>query len=366
MNQTITINRMPMRVWRRPRVNDIELTLNVPQQKAAEGSLSIENADGLDITDRLPMADFRARGADYFVPQALSEFVMRSASHRRLIRIPKGYRGESPAFITLRLEKASPLLPEELYIEAEEGAKAQLIIKYYGEDGLPCEHTGITRLNLARGSELQLVRVQALSREAKNTDAVEAVLDEGASLSLTLAELGSAQTNASCNVLLAGEKARLKLDVLYIGDGDRKLDMTYRAEHRAKKTEADIRSRGILHGTSHKVLRDTLDFIPGAAGSRGREEESVLLLGSKARNISVPLLLCGEHDVEGEHAATSGRLDEEMMFYIMSRGISREEARKLMAKASFSEIVEEIPDQQLREEIMAAVDASIDRGGEQA
>ena len=364
MNQTLVINRMPVRVWSRPRVNDIEVLLNPAQSIASPGAFVIENPEGLILSRQIPQTGFKSRGADYFVPEALSAFIAGSAVERHYIRIPKGFAQDAPLVITCRLSGETPVLSEELYIEAEEGSKACVIIKYYGEDGTPAEHMGITRVTGAPGSELHLIKVQSLNKQATHTDAVEAILDTKARLTVTMAELGAAVSNASCNVQLAGEGAQLKLDVLYLGDGDRKLDMTYRAEHRGKKTLSNIKARGILHGTSHKVLRDTLDFVKGAAGSKGREEESVLLLGSKARNISVPLLLCGEHDVEGEHAATSGRLDEDVMFYILSRGISQEDARKLVAKASFDVILEDIPDEQIREEIMAAVEESIDRGGE--
>lgn len=364
MNQTVLINRMPVRVWRRPRVNEIEVLLNPARSSASPGAFVIENTEELVLSRQIPEAGFRSRGADYFVPEALSGFIAGSAGERHYIRIPKGYAQDAPLVITCRLSGDTPILSEELYIEAEEGSKACVIIKYYGEDGTPAEHTGITRVTGAPGSELHLIKLQSLNKQAVHLDAVEAILDTKAKLNITIAELGAAVSNTSCNVQLAGEGAELKLDVLYLGDGDRKLDMTYRAEHRGRKTFSNIKARGILHGTSHKVLRDTLDFVKGAAGSKGREEESVLMLGSKARNISVPLLLCGEHDVEGEHAATSGRLDEDVMFYILSRGISEEEARKLVAKASFDVILEEIPDEQIRDEIMTAVEKSIDRGGE--
>lgn len=364
MSQTLTINRMPVRVWRRPRANDIELVLNPAQGKLPEGAFNMENTEGLVVSDRLPQMGFKSLGADYFVPEELAGYVTANAGERCHIRIPKGYEAESPLLITCRIDSKTPVFAEELYIEAEEDSKACVIIRYYSKGDAAAEHTGITRLTAAPGSELRLLKLQNLNKQARNTDAVEAIVDRKAKLNITLAELGAAVSNTSCNVQLASEGAEMKLDVLYLGDGDRRLDMTYRAEHRGKKTHSDIRARGILHGASYKLLRDTLDFVKGSAGSKGREEESVLLLGSRARNVSVPLLLCGEHDVEGEHAATSGRLDEDMMFYILSRGISEPEARKMMAKASFDEILEDIPDDAFREEIMAAVEESLDQGGE--
>ncbi len=364
MSQTLTINRMPVRVWRRPRANDISVVLNPASGKPSADALSIKHGEGLIISPHMPQVNFRSRGADYFVPEALADFVAMNAGERLNITIPKGFEAPLPLTITCRISAESPIFAEEIYIEAQEGARAVVIIKYYSEEGAAAEHTGITRVTAAPGSELHLIKLQNLHRQAKNLDAVEAIVDAKARLHISLAELGAAVSNTSCNVQLAGDAAELKLDVLYLGDGERKLDMTYRAEHRGKKTLSDIRARGILHGSSYKMLRDTLDFVSGSSGSKGREEESVLLLGSRARNISVPLLLCGEHDVEGEHAATSGRLDEDMMFYILSRGISEAEARKMMAKASFDEILEDIPDDAVREEITAAVEESLDRGGE--
>ena len=364
MSQTLTVNRMPVRVWRRPRANDIQILLSRAQGKPSADAFRVENSEGLIAPGTIPQISFRSRGADYFVPEALADFVASNAAERLHIRIPKGFAADAPILITCRVGANTPVFSEELYIEAEEGASAYVIVKYYGEEGIAAEHTGITRVTAAPGSELRLMKLQNFNKQARNTDAVEGIVDTKASLSITLAELGAAVSNTSCNVQLAGDGAELKLDVLYLGDGDRRLDMTYRAEHRGRKTHSDIRARGILHGASHKLLRDTLDFVKGSAGSKGREEESVLLLSGRARNISVPLLLCGEHDVEGEHAATSGRLDEEMMFYILSRGISEAEARKMMAKASFDEILEDIPDEDIRLEIMAAVEESLDRGGE--
>jgi len=169
---------------------------------------------------------------------------------------------------------------------------------------------------------------------------------------------------SSCNILLEGEGAAAGLEVVYLGDGERSLDMSYRVEHRGRKTISGIRAKGILMDRSRKVFRDTLDFVSGASGSKGREEESVLMLGRDVRNVSVPLLLCGEDDVEGEHAATSGRPDDKILFYLMSRGLSELEAKKLLAEAAVSSIVEKIPDESVREEILGKLRSSIERGGQ--
>ena len=83
MSQSIVINRMPVRVWRRPRVNEIEVLLNPAQSSASPGSFVIENPEELILSRQIPETGFKSRGADYFVPEALSDFIAASAAQRR-------------------------------------------------------------------------------------------------------------------------------------------------------------------------------------------------------------------------------------------------------------------------------------------
>jgi len=77
-------------------------------------------------------------------------------------------------------------------------------------------------------------------------------------------------------------------------------------------------------------------------------------------NLSVPVLLCAEDDVEGEHAASSGRPDDNMMFYMMSRGLSEQEAKKMLVEAAFSAILSKVPDMSLQNEILGLLKKSIE------
>ena len=89
---------------------------------------------------------------------------------------------------------------------------------------------------------------------------------------------------------------------------------------------------------SSKIFRGTIDFKNGSAGSVGTEQENVLLLGEEIVNQTIPLILCAEEDVQGNHGATIGELDEEILFYFASRGIEREQAEKLMSRAKLDRL----------------------------
>ena len=81
-----------------------------------------------------------------------------------------------------------------------------------------------------------------------------------------------------------------------------------------------------------------------------------MLLSDTAKSIALPMLLCTEDDVEGNHSTASGKVDESAIFYIMSRGLSYKEAVKLLVKANFNKIIEEIQDEEVRAEILQEID----------
>ncbi len=110
---------------------------------------------------------------------------------------------------------------------------------------------------------------------------------------------------------------------------------------------------------SSKIFRGTIDFKRGAHGAKGREEEHNVLLSSNVRNRTVPVILCAEEDVDGQHAASIGRIDENKLFYMMSRGLSLSDAKKLIIKASFEPVTAQIPLPDIREQISNYVEERI-------
>ena len=99
------------------------------------------------------------------------------------------------------------------------------------------------------------------------------------------------------------------------------------------------------------ALRGTVDFQRGAKRGVGHESEDVLLFSPNARNRTAPLILCGEEEVEGQHAASVGRLDENKLYYLRSRGLSEAQARRLMVDARFAPAIDKIPLESLQDEV---------------
>lgn len=175
---------------------------------------------------------------------------------------------------------------------------------------------------------------------------------ERARIEFVSADIGRGNYSADVEIDLAGDDSVADFEAVYFGDGDRHLDFNYVIRQRGKRTQATMNVRGALTAHCDKIFRGTLDFQRGAKGSTGRELEEVVILSSGTRNRSVPLMLAAEDDVDGHHAVSVGRLDEEKIFYLMSRGLDKSEAERLIVEAAFNPVVEKIPDENLRAELL--------------
>ena len=121
----------------------------------------------------------------------------------------------------------------------------------------------------------------------------------------------------------------------------------------------NIDTVGVLKDKATKNFRGTIDFISGSSKSTGKESENCILLSDEAISRSVPLLLCGEEDVIGAHAVSTGKIDDNKIFYLESRGLSKEDAKKLLILSSFNKIIERINNKELEEEIISYIENKV-------
>ena len=166
------------------------------------------------------------------------------------------------------------------------------------------------------------------------------------------ADLGHGNYSVDVKIDLRGDDSETNLDAFYFGDGTRKLDFNYVIRQHGKRTQATINVRGALTEHSDKIFRGTLDFQRGAKGLTGHELEEVIILSAGTRNRSVPLMLAAEDEVDGHHVVSIGRLDEEKIFYLMSRRMDKSEAERLIVEAAFNPVIEKISDDNLRGELL--------------
>jgi len=242
---------------------------------------------------------------------------------------------------------------QERRIRVPAGEKHTVVLVY--RDELAAH----VQAELAAGAELQLIKVQLAEDGVRRADTIEVQCSEGAKLSYTAVEAGAGVSTTKLLVALNGDKSEADVAALYFGDRKRRIDMNYIIRQAGRDTRANMQIHGALAGESDKIFRGTLDFIRGAKGSTGREKEEVVLLSPKVRNRSVPLMLSGEDDVDGHHAVSVGRMDENKLYYLMSRGLNLSEAERLVVEAALAPVLVRIPDAQLAAEVREHIEGRL-------
>ena len=145
-------------------------------------------------------------------------------------------------------------------------------------------------------------------------------------------------------VNLVGNRARLDLNNRYHACHEELLDINHVARMRGCATRAEIVESGILNDSARKTLRATIDLIRGSKDAKGNEAETVQILGDGVVNKTMPVILCDEDNVAGNHGATIGSVSPEQIEYLQARGLSRHEAELLFVRALFEDAIIHAPE----------------------
>lgn len=186
------------------------------------------------------------------------------------------------------------------------------------------------------------------------------ILDDDARVTVRHVVLGGSFTATGLAADLRGDRSRIDIDTSYLGAGADERDFNYIVRHRGKKTECNLDANGVLTGTSKKILRGTIDLMHGAKGAQGNERETVLLANKGVDNKTVPMILCDEDDVAGNHGATIGHVRPEQLFYMGCRGLSEKQAEELFISAKLEDAAITAPDEQMRDNVVRLASTLID------
>ena len=270
----------------------------------------------------------------------------------KVITTKKGVKVEEPVKITYRAGEENSLNSHIIYVS--EGSELTLIEVFESENkenllGLQ------TRVYVCENASIKLVRVNLLSESTDHFDDLGFHLENDAKAELVQLELGGKRSYVGVRTELVGRKSEYRSATGYLCKGDSLLDMNFVTNEWGKKVSSNMDASGVLLDNSTKVYRGTIDFKEGAKGASGFEKEDTLLFSPSIINKSVPLILCHEEDVEGDHGATIGRIDEKLLFYIKSRGIDEKAAKQLMTEAYINAVTEQIGDDETEGKVIKYV-----------
>ena len=235
-------------------------------------------------------------------------------------------------------------------------ADCNITIKYTSKTQKRCFHDGIIKVIADENAVVNIAIINLLNEQSDNFEAIENISNSNSNIKYTIIDIGGKNSISNYYSNIVGDNANNVLNTIYMGAKDELKDINYIADVRGKKSNIDIDVQGALDENCKKNFKGTIDFKKGCTKSKGNENEYCILLSEKAKSIALPMLLCTEDDVEGNHSTASGKVDNKELFYIMTRGISRREAIKLMVKAKFNNILKNIKNEELKAEIIEVID----------
>lgn len=230
-------------------------------------------------------------------------------------------------------------------IQAADGKHLTLIQSFVKGNPTKANLAFCTRLHIGKDSKVRLIQIIMREKDHTLQNNVECICQEKGQLELLQMYIGTGDVYGEVRTQLAGDKAEMHTEIGYLGQGEQKIDLNLVADHLGKKTISFIKADGTLKDAAKKIFRGTIDFKNGSSGSEGEETENVLLLGDQVENRTVPLILCAEEDVKGNHGATIGALDAETLFYFASRGIDAVQAENMMTRAKLETLAGHIRDE---------------------
>ncbi|SFE82602.1 SufB/SufD family protein [Peptostreptococcus sp. D1] len=226
------------------------------------------------------------------------------------------------------------------------------------ESGKDSRHIKI-KITAEKNSKVDLYYVSRCTDENTSLTDIEADVAEGATVNFIQIESGAKRTVTNYTANLNGRGATTNIDSVYFAGGEDNLDIFYHVNHIGEETVSNILVNGALKDKARKTFKGTIDFKRGSKGSKGSEEEFATLLDEDVRSVAVPVLLCVEDDVEGLHAASAGKIDQDKLFYIMSRGLSHEQAKKMLVETQLFPTIDKLPDKDLVQEIWRNIEKRI-------
>jgi Fe-S cluster assembly protein SufD len=245
--------------------------------------------------------------------------------------------------VSITVPGATPMMlqPRHLVVLGD-GAKATLIESHIGGSDSPYFNNLVSELTLGEGAELNHYTFQEEGPAAVHISAIALNLAASATYDGFLLQSGGLIGRVETRAILNGSDADCRLDGIYLGTGDQVLDTTTYVEHAAAGCRSRQVYKGVLDGKARGVFQGKIHVRPDAQQTDGHQLSRALLLSPRAEIDTRPELEIYADDVKCSHGATAGELDSEALFYLMSRGIPADTARRMLIEAFVGEALSEI------------------------
>ena len=283
--------------------------------------------------------------------QEVTDYVESQAFKSDFYSVPAHTKREEPIVVAV---SAAQNQCANTGVIVREGAEATVVIAAFAgdanggnanaSDALPTS-AALTRIVVEAGAKLHLIEMLGVNEGQQHLESVGLEVHQDAAVDVKQYALGGSAIGLGLTANLVGARARLDLNNRYHATHEETLDINHLVRMRGTSTRAQLTESGVLNEAAKKTLRATIDLVRGAKDAQGNEIETVMILGDDVVNKNMPVILCDEDDVAGNHGATIGSVSPEQLDYLAARGLSRQAAEQLFVRALFEDAIINAPEE---------------------
>jgi len=275
------------------------------------------------------------------------------------IYVPKNTEVKLPLQAVYQLAGDDALLCPHILIVAEANSKVTYVDTYVSSEGKSMVANSIVEVFVGAGASVQLASVRSFSTEVHDYTFRRAIVDRDGKIEWILGEMNDGNTVANNTSVLKGTGSSVDTKTVSVGIGSQRQNLTSQVTHIGTHTESQMTSKAVMTDEATTILNGITKIEKGAEKANGEQGERILMLSEKARGDANPILLIDEDDVKAGHAASVGRISEESIYYLMSRGITRKEAERLIVLGFLDSIVSEIPIEEVKNRLRQALERKL-------
>jgi len=273
--------------------------------------------------------------------------------------VPKNVEVNIPVQAIFLTENAGATFAPRILVVADTNSSVTYVDNYISSGDDVRVHNGVVEIVAKAGAKVRYATVHQFGGSTTDMSYRRAITENDASIEWIIGEMNDGNTVTDTATVLKGNGSTSDAKIIAVGSGSQRLNYTTKAVHFGKDTTSQMITRAVMRESANAIINGITKIEHGATRSNGEQTEKVLMLSPKARGDANPILLIDEDDVMAGHAASVGQVNPEQVHYLMSRGITRQEAERLIIYGFLAPVVSDIPLERLQTRLQELVERKL-------
>lgn len=279
------------------------------------------------------------------------------------VYVPKNVEVELPLQAILFNDNPEATFAPHILIVAESNSRVTYVDCAVSDPGAaagPFVHPSIVEVFVKPGALVRFGSIHSMGETGVDMTVRRAVVENDGRVEWIIGDLNDGNTLSDTKSVLKGQGSTSDTKVISVGKNSQQNSLTTQAVHFGKSSDSNMVTRAVMKDSASAIINGITKIEHGATKANGVQTEKVLMLSPKARGDANPILLIDEDDVTAGHAASVGQVNPEQVYYLMSRGISKQDAERLIIYGFLAPVVSEIPVEAVRGQLQRLLERKLE------